>query len=286
MAKKRSEAQRQRPRAAGSRGSSTGWALITVGAVVAIAAVMFIVFLNKSDEDNTDNGSAASIAKLTSVPASILEQIGVPSDLARPLKLPADVPPIAKGGKPVVTYIGAEYCPFCAMERWPMVIALSRFGTFSNLTVTASSAEDVFPNTPTVTFHGSSYTSDYIVFSPVEIQTRTGEALDPMTPQQQRLFSTYDRQQYTGGNDGAIPFAMIGNLYAWAGTTYDPTVLDTLTFDEIANRLTDPSNKVAQAIDGTANQITAMICQLTDNQPQKVCSAAYIQQAQALLQGQ
>jgi hypothetical protein len=30
-------------------------------------------------------------------------------------------------------YIGAEYCPYCAAERWPLVMALSKFGTFSNL---------------------------------------------------------------------------------------------------------------------------------------------------------
>ncbi len=50
--------------------------------------------------------------------------------------------------KPQVAYIGAEYCPFCASERWPMVIALSRLGTFSGLGLTTSSATDVFPEHP------------------------------------------------------------------------------------------------------------------------------------------
>ncbi|QLQ14649.1 MAG: DUF929 family protein [Micropruina sp.] len=27
-------------------------------------------------------------------------------------------------------YVGAEFCPFCAMARLPLTIALSRFGTF------------------------------------------------------------------------------------------------------------------------------------------------------------
>ena len=277
----------RRPASAGSHGSSTRWAPMIVGAVALIAVVMFVLFLNRSEEPSTDGGSAASIAKVTNVPASTLAQVGVPSDLPIPPRLPAGTPPVRSEGKPVVTYIGSEYCPFCAMERWPMVIALSRFGTFSNLSATTSGPPpEVYPNTPTLTFYGSSYTSDHLVFSSVELQTRTGETLDSMTAKQQRLFSTYDRQQYTGGNDRAIPFVMIGNLYVWAGASYDPNVITGLTFDEIAGLLADPSSEVAQEIDATANQITAMICQLTDNQPQSVCSAAYIQQAQADLQGQ
>ena len=52
-------------------------------------------------------------------------------------------------GKPEVLFIGAEYCPFCAAQRWAMVNALSRFGTFTGLTTTHSSSTDTDPNTPT-----------------------------------------------------------------------------------------------------------------------------------------
>jgi hypothetical protein len=276
---------RRRP-AAGSRGSSTRWAVMGVGVVIVIVAVMIAIFLNRANKQSTDKGTAASIAKATSVPASTLAQIGVPSSLPLPPKLPANAPPVESGGKPLVLYVGSEGCPFCAMERWPMVVALSRFGTFSNLGTTTSAADDVYPNTPTFSFHGSSYTSDYLVFSPVETQTNTWKALDKMTPQQLRLFSTYDVQGYTGGNTGGVPFVMIGNLYVWAGASYNPDILNGLTFDQIANELADPASKVAREIDGTANQITAMVCQLTGNQPKSVCSASYIQQAQALLKGQ
>ena len=41
-------------------------------------------------------------------------------------------------GKPGIFYYGAEYCPYCAAERWPVVVALSRFGTWSNLQQTIS----------------------------------------------------------------------------------------------------------------------------------------------------
>ncbi len=78
---------------------------------------------------------------------------------------------LTSGGKPEVLYLGGEYCPYCAAQRWAMVNALSRFGTFSGLTTTHSSSTDVDPNTPTWTFYKSTYTSNYLVFTPVEEYT-------------------------------------------------------------------------------------------------------------------
>ena len=71
----------------------------------------------------------------------------------------------------MVTYIGAEYCPFCAAERWALTVALSRFGTFSGLAGTHSSSTDVYPDTQTLSFYGSHYTSPYLDFQPVEETT-------------------------------------------------------------------------------------------------------------------
>ena len=65
--------------------------------------------------------------------------------------------------------MGAEYCPYCAAERWAMAVALSRFGTFSNLRLIHSSSADIYPNTPTLSFYKSSYTSKYVQFTPVEM---------------------------------------------------------------------------------------------------------------------
>src|SRR5699024_3771651 len=49
--------------------------------------------------------------------------------------------------KPVVLYMGAEFCPFCASLRWPLVLALLRFGDFEGLRYMRSSGTDVHPNT-------------------------------------------------------------------------------------------------------------------------------------------
>jgi hypothetical protein len=82
--------------------------------------------------------------------------------------------PRTAGGKPEVLYVGAGFCPYCAALRWPLIVALSRFGSFSGLTpdrsaITAGSGQrEPYPATPTWTFHGSSYASKYLVFTPVE----------------------------------------------------------------------------------------------------------------------
>ena len=65
---------------------------------------------------------------------------------------------------PGVFFFGAEYCPHCAAERWSIILALSRFGTFHHLSNMLSSSTDVDPNTQTFSFYKSTYTSPYIVF--------------------------------------------------------------------------------------------------------------------------
>jgi hypothetical protein len=256
--------------------------------VVVVVGVMVVVSVNR-DQTTGPTGatgapgaSQAAIAKVQNVPSSTLATIGVPSDITAPLHLASDTPPVTVDGKPAIIYVGAEYCPFCAAERWAVVVALSRFGTFTDLGTTTSSSSDVHPDTPTFTFHGATYSSPYVTFSSVETQTRTGQPLETPTAQQQRLFTTYDVAALTG-RDAAIPFVMVGNLYMWAGVSYSPNVLTGNTFDQIASALTDPTSPIAQGIDGTANQITAMICQLTGDQPAEVCNTSSIQHAESSL---
>ena len=80
----------------------------------------------------------------------------------------SDAPLTGPNGKPLIFYFGAEFCPYCAAERWPLIVALSRFGTFTGLSTTTSSSSDAYPNTPTFTFRAASYTSDYVSFQAVE----------------------------------------------------------------------------------------------------------------------
>jgi hypothetical protein len=178
-------------------------------------------------------------------------------------------------------YMGAEYCPYCAAERWSMIVALSRFGTFSGLSTIHSSTTDTPANIPTWTFHGSSYTSKYLTFTPVEMQTNvvdpsTGQypVLEKPTAAQQALLTKYDAPPYVASADaGAIPFIYFGGKYLSVGATYDPTVLNGKSWDQIASALSDPNSAIAKAIGGSANHITAAICKMTGNQPASACTA-------------
>ena len=258
--------------------------MLLIGGVVAIVGIIVVVFLTKSGDD-TSRGEASegSIDRLTSVPAETLETVGVPDQPSNVNLLPHGYGARRGGRQAGRALCRRRVLPFCAVERWPMVVALSRFGTFTGLASTTSAPPpETLANTPTVTFKDSTFTSDHLVFSSVETGDRFGNPIDDPTEFQQRLFDTYNVEAVTGSS-GGIPFIMIGNRYAWAGSQYDPAVLEGKDFDQIANQLANPDTDVSQAIGGAANYITAMICQLTDGQPADVCSSEAIQQAQAAL---
>lgn len=209
------------------------------------------------------------VAVITTLPASDLDAVGVGS--ARNLVKPVSGT-LLKGpnGLPELFYYGAEFCPFCAAERWPIIIALSRFGTFSGLKTTTSSSSDSYPNTPTFTFHNASYRSQYVDFQAVETTDRDRNPLETPTAAQQALVSNYD-------TSGSIPFVDFGNRYAVSGAMYLPDVLSGMTWQAIADALTQPDSAQAKAILGSANLVTAAVCKLTTEQPATVCSSSSIQ---------
>jgi len=231
------------------------------------------------------------IGQVTSVPSAALDAVGAGTGVSPPAALPSGTPPLTQDGKPEILYIGAEYCPFCAAERWSMAIALSRFGTFSGLGLTTSSSTDVYASTPTLTFHGSSYSSDLVSFVPVETETNqlsaTGlgyRALDTPTDAEQQLMGTYDVPPYTT-TGGSIPFVLLGNRYVISGSSYRPDVLQGKTWEQIASALSDPTDPIAKQVLGTANMLTAAICQLTGGQPSNVCASSGVSAAGASLPG-
>jgi hypothetical protein len=186
--------------------------------------------------------------------------------------------PLTSGGKPEVLFLGGEYCPFCAAQRWAMVNALSRFGTFTGLTTTHSSSTDSYPNTPTLTFYGSTYTSKYITFTPVELYTnyRIGhssstsvnyQTLQTPTAAQTTLEQTYDPE-------GSIPFMDLGNKYVQVGnlSPLSPSMLAGKTWAQVAAAMSDPTSSLGQAEIGNANYMTAGICKLTGNLPASACT--------------
>ena len=89
--------------------------------------------------------------------------------------------------------------------------------------------------------------------------------------------NTYDAPPYTSSsNQGAIPFIYFAGKYLIVGATYSPQILQNQTYDQIANALSDSKGNIAQGVIGAANNITAVICKLTGNQPVTACTHAII----------
>lgn len=257
--------------------------------VVAIIAVAFVLFKGNGSTtaSGTSNGPtgaalASVVKKTTSVPAATLDQVGSggSASISPPFKITPAQPALTSAGKPEMLYVGAEYCPYCAAERWSMVVALSRFGTFTGLSTVHSSSTDVYPNTPTWTFRNATYTSPYLVFDHVEeftnVPTSSGgyTTLQTPTAAEQATFTKYDAAPFiSAADDGSYPFVDFGNTHEIVGASYSPQVLDGKTWAQIASALTDPSSAIAQNVDGTANYITASICSMTNNQPATACTS-------------
>ena len=274
--------------------------LIAGGSVVVVLAVvlaLIVVKLNNkptvaaaSTSANGPTGSALTslVNTTTSVPASTLNAVGAGTFNGKVQSITGNPAPLTSGGKPELLYIGAEYCPYCAANRWAMIVALSRFGTFSGLATVHSGitngagTQEPFPNTPTFTFANAKYTSPYLNFTSVELQTNipdtsTGTYTDLQSPTaaQQALITKYDAPPYIDSSEaGAIPFLDFGNKYVSIGVSYSNSALSGLTWSTIATALHNPNSTAGKAIDGTANYFTAAICKMTGNQPASACTPA------------
>jgi Domain of unknown function (DUF929) len=228
------------------------------------------------------------VAQVAGVDAATFDQVGRGSLTVLPTPVRAEVQR-GPSGLPLITYVGAEYCPFCAGERWALIAALGRFGSFSGLQLSHSATDDVYANTATFSFVGSSYTSPYVELSPVELQTnvRSGasySSLQAPTPAQTSLLQTYDAPPYVPAQSaGAIPFIDIGGQYVVSGASFDVGVLRGMTAEQIGSSLGDPSTPQAKAILGGANALTAAICSATGDTPAEVCSLAAVKSLEATL---
>src|ERR1700689_3807075 len=279
---------------------------ILVVVIVVIAFVLVKLNSNGGTAAPSSNGPTGTaltkvVNDVTGVPTSVTDKVAggtIPSAMFVAATTPSEVtsmaqtdgsyfatvdgPALTQSGKPEVLFIGSEYCPFCAAQRWAMVNAFSRFGTFTGLTTTHSSSSDSYPNTPTFTFYGSTYTSKYISFTSVELQQnyRTGNSssssvpyvtLQTPTAAQNTIMADYDPGS---GDGGPIPFIDFGNKYAQVGniSPLTPQLLAGKTWAQVATAMNDPSSTLGSAEDANANYETAAICVLTKNLPATACT--------------
>jgi len=262
-------------------------ALGAVGLVVAVVIVLVAVKLTASSGSGAPGATGAPrdlpatatvLGAVTRAPLSVADTVGTPGSVTAPV-VDTSQPPLEHDGLPAALYIGGEFCPNCAAERWPIVMAFARFGTFHGLTETTSSPWEG-PLIATLSFRHATYTSALVAFDPVEEEgndTRgpdTHAVIHPLSAAQRALWSTY-ATRYTGGAEG-YPFLTVGNRFLVMGRSYDASALAGLSAGRIAADLSDPASPVTQGIVGSATYLTAGLCSLTGGRPAAVCSAGAV----------
>ena len=194
--------------------------------------------------------------------------------LKSPLKATGAHGAAPDGAKLQVTYVGAEYCPYCAAERWSLMVALSRFGTFSGVQLTQSSSTDIYPNTPTFTFTKATFEGSSVAFTAVETEDRDQRPLQPLTGAPQAALAKYDAA-------GSIPFVDLGDAYYAVGAGFLPDRMQGLTWHQILDQVRSYDSPLAQQVIGNANWLTAGICRA--GATADACSDSHIQALEAQL---
>ncbi|MGH8888724.1 MAG: DUF929 family protein [Acidothermaceae bacterium] len=255
----------------------------TVAVLVVVAIIVVVGVSSKKSSTGSGNAVVAAPSSVTdaisSAATSTLTSSTTPdfSTIAGPPTSISSTALKGSNGKAEVLYVGAEYCPYCAATRWPLTVALSRFGTFSNLKTTYSADNDnAGPHTPTLSFYQSSYTSQYIDFVSKEQEDGAQQPLEKLTSEQNSLFSSL------GG--GGYPFIDFGGKWMQKGTSYDPKLLAGMTPDSVAKAITG-TTKQGKTIQASADVFTAIICEIDGGQPSNVCTAAGVKAADSAING-
>jgi hypothetical protein len=259
-------------------------------AVCALAVVIVVAFgaasLERSPSVSRSSTTqlAAYYEEAVNVSDATLNAVGLPSTVAIPTKVAPSLSTVATND--VVSYVGAEYCPYCAIQRWALLVALSKFGTFAHLdSEVFSSSSDIYPHLASWSFVGATYTSKYFTFDPTELTSSTPLKGGPGGYQRLERMTTAQRVAYDRYNpQGLLPFVDIGNQYVAVGASSSPSVLEGLSLGEIGNDLNNPRKPVAQSIDGSANYLIAALCTMAQKAAPAVCSTPTIHAASKALE--
>ncbi len=245
----------------------------SIGIVVLVVAAVVVLVLVKTSKDDTAVSHAAEPAPaslsedLAAVPLEAIAAAYAANPPANGVQPNPDPNAIEVDGKPEVTYIGAEYCPYCAGERWALNVALSKFGEFSDLQTITSSESDV----PTLSYVGANFASDHVAFNPIELQDQDGQPLEEATDAEMETFRTL------GG--GAFPFVDFGGTAFQKGASVDIALLIGKSQADIASELAGSTEKDTSAdslrgnVNAAAGAFIREICDQTGGEPGEVCKA-------------
>ena len=251
-----------------------------VAVAVIVVAVGYILMTSGGNISDLVGApvSSAQLSQLRTVAlnSALANNVGVGSTLnggqpnyPRPIN---DSNVLVVNGKVGVVYISADFCPYCAINRWGLIIALMRFGNFTNLQYMESGAQpEIYPNTVTFTFSNSSYSSGSVYFDAVETGDINGKSLGTPDALQMSVLSKYDKA-------GNIPFTDFGNKSVLVGSVVSPQILQNSDWTQIIAQLNNTSSPISQGIIGSANIFTAYICRtgLAGINNAGACKQAYV----------
>jgi hypothetical protein len=262
--------------------------LLAIGAVIAVVVIVVVVVA----VGLSSGGGGSSVARQPAPPAAVakVENIPLSTLIAASARQPVDIgakpavggpPPVPAGAPattPVALYIGAEFCPYCAALRWPLVIALSKFGTFSNLSQTHSAVRD--GNIGTWSFYGSTYTSRYITFDPLELYTNqpSGGYYKPLEANQlsqaQNALWQANTNAYVTNRQEGFPFFDFAGKFVLMNAPYPVTLVEGRSFSSILAEVGDNTSAVGLTINSSAASLIKNMCNaLGGNAPSSVCQA-------------
>jgi thiol-disulfide isomerase/thioredoxin len=261
------------------RHSRWAWAgLAMVALVIAAVVVLFLARGSDSGVDGTATATAASASG--AVPAGSQQPADAASVALGQVRRESGEP-LLDGGKPLIFFLGAEWCPFCASERWALVEATSRFGKWSGLgELSSRSGQDFFPSLATYDLTRATYTSAYLGVRHIEVATVDGEPLQKLGSFEERLVDEYDTL-------GSVPFLFAsgppGRYTVELG--FSPNLLTGQSFAALRKGVAaDAPTPAVEAIDGQADAITALICKLDGQRPGSVCTQGSIPALEAELE--
>jgi hypothetical protein len=256
-------------------------AVISVG-VVALVVYAFRDPTPAQQVAHPPSTSAAVLTQLRSVPVATFDALGGVTDPPQALMPPTVLqgqPALVSAGRPEVLFVGTDFCPFCAAERWPLIVALSRFGHFTRLYDSQSAPSSVFPGIQTFTFHDAVYTSRWVTLTGVELYSNGTDAdgtftrIASLSPEQQGLVDRYRGAGSSGTPAGSYPFLDIGNKMVASTSAFSPALLAQKSQAAIAGDLAQAQSPAGQAIVAAANQLTVGICLATGQEPSRVCTS-------------
>jgi hypothetical protein len=174
---------------------------------------------------------------------------------------------------PVVVYWWNGTCAPCAAENLVVVSSLDALGgKFTGLATTTESGGIVTIDLRHATYKGP------IVLQTSEVDGPTGRPDQNYTAQARQQFRAFDQKPYTK-DPGSYPFLDLGGHYVQVGSGIPAALLQGLTIHRIATDLSNSNSPVTRAIDGSADELTAAICQTLQQLSQRrplICANASV----------